>query len=212
MYQRGLTVAFKNILENLTVERAPGPTSTFMVFDIFKALEVIAEENLIGRGRLSEKLGIGEGATRTLLSRLTGSHLVSMSKAGCTLTLQGRRLWQLIGNLMPVKAEITKNELTFAGYNIALQVKGKGNKVKKGLEQRDAAVKAGAKGAVTLIQKGDRLILPTISSDVAKDFPNAYRHIMQLMHLDEDDVAIISCADHNKEAEYGALAAVWTLL
>jgi predicted transcriptional regulator len=212
MYQRGLTVAFKDILEKLTAERAPGPTSTFTTFDMLKALEVIAEESFIGRGRLSEKLGIGEGATRTLLSRLTSSHLVAMSKAGCTLTPQGRKLWQQIGNLMPVKAEITKNELTFASYNIALQVKGKGNKVKKGLEQRDAAVKAGAKGAVILIQKSDRLILPTISSDIATDFPNAYRNITQLMHLNEDDVAIISCADHTKEAEYGALAAAWTLL
>jgi predicted transcriptional regulator len=212
MYQRGLTVAFKDILENLTAEKAPGPTSTFTVFDMWKALEVIAEENFIGRGRLSEKLGIGEGATRTLLSRLTGFHLVAMSKSGCMLTLQGRKLWQKIGNLMPVKAEIAKNELTFAGYNIALQVKGKGNKVKKGIEQRDAAVKVGAKGAITLIQKSDRLILPTISSDVATDFPDAYYHIMQLMHLDEDDVAIISCAEHPKDAEYGALAAAWTLL
>ena len=205
-------MSFKVVLENLTFEKAPGPSPTFTVFDVLKALEVIAEENLIGRGRLSEKLGIGEGATRTLLSRLTNAHLVSMSQTGCALTPKGDKLWQKIQNFMPVKAEIAENELTFASFNVALQVKGREGKVQKGLEQRDAAVKAGAKGAVTLVLKDGRLSIPTLSSDIAAGFPSAYRYITQLMHLDENDVAIISCADHPKEAEYGALAAAWTLL
>jgi hypothetical protein len=101
--------------------------------------------------------------------------------------------------------------LTFAAYNVAILVKGRSQKVKKGLEQRDAAIRAGAKGTTTLVFEDSRLVLPTICQDLAKEHPEAFRQITRLMNPEEKDVIIISSADHSREAEYGALVAAWTI-
>jgi len=202
----------KRFFEDLVLEKAPGPSPSFTVFDIIRVLDIIANTGSVGRGKLSEKLGFGEGATRTLLNRLTEAQLVSISKIGCSLTVKGNKVWDKIKAVMPHKAELEKNELTFALHNVAVLVKGRGEKVKKGLEQRDAAVRAGAVGATTLVFKDRRLVLPTVSADVAKDYPKAFREITRLMRPEENDVIIISSADDVKEAEKGALAAAWTVI
>ena len=205
-------MSVKEFLESLMVEKAPGPTPSFTVFDLVKTMEIIAETRLIGRGRLSEKLGLGEGATRTLIARLTDAELISTSKSGCSLTEKGEKAWQDIRTALPQKAVLGKNELIFAPYNVAVLVRGRSRNVKKGLEQRDAAVRAGARGAATLIFRDDRLLLPTISTDLAEAYPKAFSQVTSLMDLEDGDVVIISCADKPREAEYGAIAAAWTII
>lgn len=202
----------KRFLENLTFEKAPGPSPSFSVFDVIKALEIIAEAGSVGRGKLSEKLKLGMGATRTLLARLVEAGLISTSRSGCSLTSKGKKLWRRIEEIIPHISKIGKNELTFASYNVVVQVRDRGEKVGKGLEQRDAAVRTGAKGAITLIYRNEKLILPTITDDTAQSYPIAYQQITSLLNLKENDVAIIACADNLKDAEYGALAAAWTII
>jgi len=194
------------------LEKAPGPRPSFSVFDVIKAMELIAEKGSIGRGKIAEELRLGEGATRTLISRLIDARLIASSKSGCSLTEKGAKIWNELRAIIPQKFVLEKNELTFAAYSVALQVKGQGGKVKKGLEQRDAAVTVGAKGATTLVFKDNRLILPMISTDVAKDYPVTFNQIIRLTKLEENDVVIISSADQLKMAEYGALAAAWSLV
>lgn len=202
----------KKFLENLTSARAPGPAPSFSAFDVVKVLRAIAEEGAIGRGKISEKSGLGEGAVRTLLRRLSKVGLVSTSRSGCSLTTKGENLWRKISETIPHLSEIDKNELTFAEHNFVVQVRGVGKKVRKGLEQRDAAVRAGAKGAVTMVYRNKKLALPGLTDDISHSFPKAYRQIMSLMNLKENDVVIIACADTIENAEYGALAAAWTLI
>jgi len=205
-------MSLKKILDTLVLEKAPGPRPSFSVFDVIKSMELIAEKRSIGRGKIAEELRLGEGATRTLISRLTDARLIAASKSGCSLTEKGEKVWNELKAILPRKFVMEKNELTFAAYSVALQVKGKGEKVKKGLEQRDAAVTVGARGAATLVFKDNRLILPMISTDVAKDYPVTFNQITHLTKLEENDVVIISSADQLKTAEYGALAAAWSLI
>ncbi len=202
----------KEFLEDLLRQEAPGPGISFTVFDLIRVLERIAEEEPIGRGRLARELGIGDGAIRTLIRRLRRSGLISTSKAGCSLTEEGKNIWKRIHKIIPYKIRLDKSELSLGEFNIAILVRGMGFKVKNGLEQRDAAVSAGAKGAVTLIFKRGRFILPPISNDADRDFPDITRQISRLMELRDGDVIIIGGADNPRSAEYGALAAAWTLL
>ena len=202
----------KKFLEKLVPQKTLGPSPTFTVFDVIKALEIVAESGSIGRGALSKKLGLGEGATRTLISRLTRAQLIVTTRNGCALTKKGEGLWEQVKSLIPHKLRIEDNELTFAAYAMAVLVKNRTGTVNKGLEQRDAAVKAGASGATTLIYKDGKMVLPTISTDVSVDYPIAFHQIIQLMNPTENDVVIISCGETLKAAEYGALAAAWTLL
>lgn len=206
-----MPMTFKQFLEKLIKEKAPGPSPTFSVFHVVRALEFIAEKN-IGRGRLAESLEVGEGAMRTLIGRLKDAGLIEISKSGCALTSKGLKLWREYKSVFSKKVEVGKNELAIAKYNVAILIKNRGHKIKLGVEQRDAAVMAGAKGATTIIFSGGHLVIPSVSNAMVKDFPKASSQIMEKFDLEENDVIIIGSADTLGKAECGALAAAWTLL
>lgn len=197
-------------MEEITSEKAPGPSPTFSVFHMVLAIELIAKKP-IGRNALAERLKVGEGAVRTIISRLRDADLVKTSKAGCSLTKKGVSVWKEYASILK-KFEIGKSELTEADYNSVVLVKDRGHKLKAGMEQRDAAVKAGAKNATTIVYKRGCLTIPSVSENVDEDFPKAASQIFKLLKPDEQDVIIIAGADSSEKAEYGALAAAWTLL
>lgn len=205
-------MSLKKLLERLLEERAPGPSPSFSVFHLLKALELIAKKGPIGRGKISQELKTGEGATRTLIERLKDARLVAITKPGCSLTKKGEEVWNEFRSVFPQKIKLEKIDLTLAPYNVAVQIKDRGDKVKAGVEQRDAAIMSGAKGATTLLFRNKKLVLPTISENVAKDFPLTHRQISKLLKLEENDVVVIASADSWEKAEYGALAAAWTLI
>lgn len=201
----------KKVLKDLLREKAPGPTPAFTVFHLIKALKLISQ-GPIGRGKLSEKLGTGEGTSRTLIERLKDAKLIASSKGGCFLTDKGKRLWEKVEKIFPRKVELEKNELTLTPCSIAILIKEYADKVKTGVEQRDAAIVVGAKGATTLVMKKDKLTMPTISEDLEEDFPKAYHQIVESLKPEEKDVVIVVSADSWEKAEYGAFAAGWVLL
>lgn len=202
---------FKQILEKITTEKAPGPSPAFSVFHVLRAIELIAEKT-IGRSRLTEELQVGEGTIRTIISRLKDAGLIKTSKLGCIITDKGLKLWDEYKAVFRKKVEIEENELTIANYNFAILVKNRGHKVESGMKQRDAAIIVGARGATTIIFKEGRLIIPYVSDGVAEDFPKATTQIISLLQPEENDVIVIVSGDGSEKAEYGALAAAWTLV
>lgn len=202
---------FKQVLERITREKAPGPSPTFSVLHVLHAIELIAKRK-IGRGKLAEKLKVGKGAARTIISRLKETGLISTSKVGCALTDEGLRLWNEYRSIFKKKVEIGKNELTLANCNFAILAKNRGHKIKSGIEQRDAAIMAGAKGATTVLYKDGCLIIPSVSDDAVRDFPEAANQIIEVLQPEENDVIVIGSAESLEKAEYGALAAAWTLV
>jgi predicted transcriptional regulator len=203
--------AFKQILEKIMGQKAPGPSPTFSVFHMLRAIELIAKK-ATGRSKLAEELGIGEGAVRTIISRLKDAGLITTSKLGCALTSKGLKLWDEYKTVFGRKVGIGKSELTLAEYNFAILVKKRGHKVKSGMEQRDAAIMVGASGVTTIMFKEGCLIIPSVSDNIAKDFPKAANQIFRLLQPEENDVIIIGSADSLGKAEYGTLAAAWTLV
>ncbi|MEM3641808.1 MAG: DUF4443 domain-containing protein [Candidatus Bathyarchaeia archaeon] len=201
----------KQFLERIAGEKAPGPAPTFSVLHILRAMEIVAEKP-IGRTKLAAELNMGEGATRTIINRLREAELLETSKMGCKLTAKGLRLWMEYKKVFQKKIEIGKSELTHAKYNFAMLAKNCGHKIRSGIEQRDAAVKIGAKGAITVIVRDGRLIIPSVSNDFARDFPTTAEKIVKLLQPEENDVILISGADTFDLAEHGIAAATWTLL
>lgn len=200
----------KKLLEKISEEKAPGPAPTFSILHVLKALELIAEKS-IGRTKLAEELNLGQGATRTIINRLKSAGLISTSKMGCTLTERGQRVWGEFRKMLCRKMEVKDYKLVGAKYNFAVLAKNCGHKIKSGIEQRDSAVKVGAKGAVTLVYKNGRLIVPSVDMDFAFNFPETAKYITKVLQPGENDVIIISGADSPDLAEYGATAAAWTL-
>ncbi|MEM0049178.1 MAG: DUF4443 domain-containing protein [Candidatus Bathyarchaeia archaeon] len=60
------------------------------------------------------------------------------------------------------------------------------------MEQRDAVVSSGAKGAITLVCKDNKVIIPGVNADLKRDYPAAFEEIMRLMEPEDGNVIIIS--------------------
>lgn len=58
--------SFRGLLEKITSKKAPGPSPAFSIFHVLSALELIPE-NAIGRSKLTENLGVEEGAMRMMI-------------------------------------------------------------------------------------------------------------------------------------------------
>lgn len=202
---------FKQTLKKITGEKAPGPAPSFSIFHMLRAMELIAETT-IGRSKLAEELEVGEGTIRTIISRLKDSGLITTSKLGCTLTSKGLKFWKEYKAVFKKKVKIAKNELTLADYNFAILVKNHGHKVQSGMEQRDAAIMVGARGATTIMYKEGRLVIPPVSNNVAEYSTKWANQMVRLLQPEENDVIVIGSADSLVKAEYGALAAAWTLI
>ncbi len=83
--------------------------------------------------------------------------------------------------------------------------------VKYGLEQRDAAVAAGARGATTLIFTKSGLIMPGTGEDIKKA-GSSITTSLSALSLKEGDVIVIGSADERLKAALGAKAAALELL
>jgi predicted transcriptional regulator len=201
---------FWQFLEELAREKAPGPAPSFTVFHLLFALERI-EGKSVGRNRLAQEMSVGEGVARTIIKRLMDAGLVETSRAGCSLTDKGLTLVKEYRSTIK-KTTISESSLTFGDHNIAILVKNGGRKVKSGMEQRDAAVMSGAKGATTVVFRNGRLIFPSSEREISADSSQASNEITRLLKPSENDAVIIVSADSPRKAEYAALAAAWTLV
>ena len=206
-----MTSKFKRLIESLASPKGPGPSTTFSMFHIFYALELVAEKP-IGRNKLAEKLHVGEGAIRTIISRLKDAGLIVTSKEGCTLTDKGLSVWKNFVDAFPKRVEIGKTALTTSEYNYAFLVKNKGHKVKSGIDQRDAAIMGGARRALVIVFKNGCLMIESVSNSVEKDFPEAANEILKNLKPEDNDVIIIAGADNPLKAKRGAFAASWVLI
>jgi predicted transcriptional regulator len=206
-----MTSQFKRFIESLASPKGPGPSTTFSMFHIFFALELMAEKP-IGRTKLAEKLNVGEGAIRTIVSRLKDAGLIVISKEGCNLTGKGVSVWKNFTEVFPKRVVIEKTPLTTSKYNYAFLVKNRGHKVKSGIDQRDAAIMGGARRAVVIVSKKGHLVIESVSNSIEKDFPEAAKKILKDLKPEDNDVIIIAGADDSMKAKRGAFAASWVLL
>jgi predicted transcriptional regulator len=205
------TADFKKFIEGLASEKAPGPSTTFSMFHIFFALELMAQKP-IGRNKLAEKMGVGEGAIRTIISRLKEADLIVTAKEGCSLTEKGTKTWSKFEELFPARVEVEQTELTHSANNYAFLVKNSGHKIASGIEQRDAAIMGGAKRAIAIVSKNGHLVIDSVSGSIEKEFPQAAAKILKNLKPQDNDVIIIAGADTPVKAKRGAFAAAWVLI
>jgi predicted transcriptional regulator len=206
-----MTQNFKRFIESLANAKGPGPSTSFSMFHIFYALELMAEKP-IGRNKLAEKIGVGKGAIRTIISHLKETGLILTSKYGCSLTNRGVSVWNSFLDVIPKGSEIKKTALTTSEFNYAFLVRNKGQRVKSGIDQRDAAIMGGAKRALIIVVRNGSLIIDSVSNKVEKDFPEASKEILAKMDAKDNDVIIIAGADDPLKAKRGAFAASWVLI
>src|SRR5512136_231652 len=138
-----MVASLKKLMQEIAGKKAPGPSTTFTIFHVFYALEIMAQKPL-GRNKLADKLNVGDGAVRTIISRLRDAGLIEASKEGCNLTKEGLDIWQQFEAIFPKRIQIPRFELAESEFNFAFSVKNCGQKVTSGIDQRDAAIIGGA--------------------------------------------------------------------
>ncbi len=201
----------KKFIQEVAGKKAPGPSTTFTVFHIFYALELLAQKPL-GRNKLAEKLEVGDGAVRTIIGRLREAGLIEISKEGCSLTEKGMETWRQFEEIFPKRVEIPKTELSTSAFNQAFLVKNSGHKVKSGIDQRDAAIIAGARKALVIVSRSGHLRIESVSESLEKDYPKAASLILKQIAPQDNDVVIIAGGDSMLKAKRGAFAASWSLI
>ncbi len=203
--------SLKKFIQEIAGKKAPGPSTTFTVFHIFYALELMSQEPM-GRNKLAKKLNVGDGAVRTIISRLREAGLIDTSKEGCNLTKKGLEVWEQFEQIFPKRMEIPKSELNQSEYNFAFLVKNSGQKVHSGIEQRDAAIIAGARKALVSVFKDGHLRIESVSDCIEKQYPKAANQILQELKPENNDVVIVAGSDTALKAKRGAFAASWSLI
>jgi len=164
-------------------------------------MKLIGEEGPIGRKKLAQKLDLGEGSMRTVLDRLKDGGYVSSTPQGHILTEDGQR--ELEGRAGKV-LETHVGDLTVGEVDVAVLVEGASGKVDIGIEQRDEAIKAGAKGATTLTFRDGHLQLLNSEMSIDEEIKSK---LLEFFKPSEGDVIVIGTAETGEDAERGALAA-----
>ncbi len=183
-----------------------GPVPKFNDYHIWKAFECLDENSPVGRKKLSQMLGIGEGSTRTILSMMQDQNMIIIGKSGIFLTDKGMEFKKSVH--MDV-ADVSISDLTIGDRDCAVRVPKMARNVKYGCEERDAAIKSGATGATTLVYTNGSLIFP--GSDYPVD-PEVETKIRSVFNLKNDDVIIIGTGPTQESAEIGAVIAGLTIM
>ena len=185
-----------------------GPSPTFTYPHVCSALLLVGDSRTVGRAQLSKRLGLGEGTVRTIIRHLTRAGLIRSTKTGCTLTPRGRSFYKRLRSKLSNTVKVNAGQLALDNASMAILVEGSALRVKQGIEQRDAAIRAGATGACTVLMKHGRLVMPQGPHEWKLDLHDVLaQELITAFHPRDDDVIIIASANHETVAHYAAIAA-----
>ena len=212
---------------------------TFTLAHVFLSLLIFdANPKGIGRYRLKEELLIGSGTARSLIEKLKnkvsfidvmrddGSK--SNRRSGHILTKKGKAFLNEFKKKVPLLSsgdlEVLKEIIIESEKNVATicMVKNGFDKMKYGVEQRDAAILVSGSGATCLQFDGENLNFPLAPSgrkldekdSVNKEILNYFKSLISKEDgiLENGDVIIIGLGSNNKKSRLASLNAALTLI
>ena len=190
-------------LRQIAGKVAPGRPPAFTWAHALMGLEAIESGMGVGRQQLSKDLRLGEGTVRTLVNRMKTLGLVETSRGGMHLTPAGESVLDELGNMF-WGCSFPALSITVGPSNYAVVVKGVASKVKGGIEQRDAAILAGASGATTLVLDECGLRMPSMDEPLEETISD---FVMDELRPKLEDVVIIGSSNEPFLAEIAAKSA-----
>ncbi len=154
-----------------------------------------------GRIALTRELDISESRVRTMLKTLNLRKLTKPTTLGQALTGKGKQITETINSRVSYPKELDVKSFTLHDNNIAHLVKGGFGKVGSCVCERDRAIKMGADGLVTLVQKRD---LELVGAGRAKI--RVPQSIKESFKPKKDDIIIITFARKKSISELAGLA------
>jgi hypothetical protein len=197
----------------LMEKRERGPSPGFSSAHALLAFITIGAAGTIGRQALAERTGLGEGSVRTVLKKFRQGRYVVSDALGCHLTGSGKVLYESISQELTKLLPLQSSMFAVGNYQVAILVRSGADAVGSGIDQRDSAVRVGAKGATTYVVRLGKFAVPGGSSDCEKDFPGELWSTLRDSLRPENGDAVILCgAQDETTAKLGALSAALTLL
>jgi hypothetical protein len=194
-------------LQRICSNYAPSRVISFNMMHVFKTLQLIKIRGHTSRNLLSKELGLGEGAIRTLIRHLQMHKMITANNSGTKMTEKGDALLTELLSSIPAEMSLPKCSIALGKFNYVVLLKQHSHAIKSGIEQRDAAIKIGAKGATTLLFKDTKFMMP--SNNASYDSLQNELHISKLLtrtlNPEEGDAIIIGSDDrHKKRSEDAA--------
>jgi len=180
-----------------------GPMFRFNDANVYWALHVLSSGRRIGRKRLAEEVGVGEGSMRRIIDTLKEWDYILIKQTGITITKNGMSFL----DQLPMKpVDIFIEDSVKGEFQQGVIVKGVSSKIKNGMEQRDAGIKVGAEGCTTIVfRDGALYIPPDWNLDVEK--PEVASKIRNDLGMKQDDVLIIGGGNTQISAIEAAISA-----
>lgn len=184
-----------------------GPMFRFTDANVYWALHLLADGKRMGRKKLADSVGVGEGSMRRILETLRSWELINIKQTGITITRTGVSFLEDI----PIKVvDIDLGDAVVGEFSQALLVLGVADKIENGMQQRDAGIKAGAEGCTTvLIKNGVLLMPPDWNMDVER--PDLAQRIRNDTGMTDRDVLIVGSSSDPHTAVTAALSAAFEL-
>ena len=196
-------------LQKICNNYAPSRVISFNMVHVFKALQLVKSRGHISRDLLSKELGLGEGSIRTLMRHLQMNNMIKATNAGTTMTQKGEALLLELLSSIPTEMKLPKCSIALGKFNYVVLLKQHSHAIKSGVEQRDAAIKIGAKGATTLLFKQNKFVMPSNTNyDSLQKEPKISKLLIRTLNPKEGDAIIIGSDDmHEKRSEFAAKSA-----
>lgn len=185
-----------------------GPMFRFSDASVYWSLHVLSDGRRMGRKRLAEEAGVGEGSMRRILNTLKENNLIDIKQTGITITRAGLAY---LSNLPIRVLDVDASPIVLGGCSQAILVKDVSKMIDNGLRQRDAGIRAGALGCTTLVMSDGELIIPPDWS-VDRNNPEVADAIKQSTKIGCNDIVIIGSADERFAAINAALTAAFELI
>ena len=180
-----------------------GPMFRFNDANVYWALHLLSDGRRMGRKRLAEEVGVGEGSMRRIIDTLKEWEFILIKQTGITITKAG----QSFLNQIPIRpVDLNLKDSVMGEFQQAVLVLGVADKVNNGMEQRDEGIKVGATGCTTVVLRDGVLSIPPDWNLDENDPTNAMK-IRKEIGMTQNDVIIIGGGNTQSVAVEAAVSA-----
>jgi DNA-binding transcriptional ArsR family regulator len=160
-----------------------------------------------------EKTGITESTVRTHLRKMRRAGLVKMAKAGTSLTAQGLEAFAPLLERVRWVGPLALGELALDHHNAAALLANFREELKESWRYRDAAVRAGATGALLLVKLSDGWAFSDELLPLKGRYPTDAAKLEEtLSHAEPEDALVIAFGAEPHEARAGLWRVIVELL
>ena len=185
-----------------------GPMFRFTDANVYYALYVLSDGKRIGRKKLAEEAGVGEGSMRRILDKFREWNFVQIKQTGISITKAGLVFLDQI----PVRLiDVDLQGSVVGDFTQGVIVYGASSKIVNGMQQRDAGIKAGAEGCTTIVIRDGKLMIPP-DWNMDEQTPELAYKIRKDTGITSDDIIIVGGGSSKIAAVEAVLNAAFELV